>query len=404
MSVLLIVKNLVLKNLPVQLLLCLIGGLLFGDFLSNHTVSLFYTASLLIKELLMFALPIIIFSYLLAALASFDKQGPFLIVAILGLVILSNAVSVLTAFGVSHLVFPWLGGLSSQGLTAVNQSVHPVWSLGLSPFLSPDRALLAGIVAGLLVNFIPSASLKHQAKSWAFQLRDWTTVGLKKGFIPFLPVYVLGFVLKLDREGSLGVLIQSYGKIFVLGCLLIIFYLLFLYGLAAGFRKDLWVRYVREMLPAGLTGFSTMSSAATMPVTLEATEKNLNDRSYADFVIPVTVNIHLVGDGLSISLTALALLIMSGHPFPDIATYLTFTFYYCLAKFSCAGIPGGGVIVILPVIQAYLGLSPEMTTLLATIYILQDPILTGANVMGNGAFALLTRRILNPLYNRPMEK
>lgn len=400
MSIVCSVKNLILKNLPFQLLLCLVGGLFFGDFLSNHTVSLFYTASTFIKDILMFVLPVIIFSYLLAALASFDKQGPLLIVAILGLVVLSNAVSVLTAFGVSYLVFPWLGGLSSQGLAVAKESIYPVWSLGLSPFLSPDRALLAGITAGLLINFVPSPYLKKQSKMWAFRLRDWTTIGLKKGFIPFLPVYVLGFVLKLDRDGSLGLLIQNYGKVFLVGCLLIFSYLLFLYGLAAGFNRRLWVSYIREMLPAGLTGFSTMSSAATMPITLAATEKNLNDRAYADFVIPVTVNIHLVGDGLNISLTALALLIISGQPFPDIATYLIFTFYYCLAKFSCAGIPGGGVLVILPVIQAYLGLNPEMTSLLATIYILQDPILTGSNVMGNGAFALLTRKILNPLYKK----
>ena len=401
MSAFCTIKNLVFKNLPFQLLLCLAGGLLLGDFLSNYIVSLFYTASLLIKDILMLVLPIIIFSYLLAALTSFDKQGPFLIIAVLILVILSNAVSVLTAFGVSHLVFPWLGGLSSQGLIMAKESIYPAWSLGISPFLSPDKALLAGIAVGLAINFIPSSSLKNQAKKVAFRLRDWTTIGLKKGFIPFLPIYVLGFILKLDRDGSLGILIQSYGKVFVIGCLLILVYLLLLYGLAAGFNKRLWLNYMREMLPAGLTGFSTMSSAATMPITLAATEKNLNDRSYADFVIPVTVNIHLVGDGLNIALTALALLVVSGQPFPDIATYLAFTFYYCLAKFSCAGIPGGGVIVILPVIQAYLELSPEMTSLLATIYILQDPILTGANVMGNGAFALLTRKILNPLYKRP---
>jgi len=86
-------------------------------------------------------------------------------------------------------------------------------------------------------------------------------------------------------------------------------------------------------------------------------------------------------------------MMMTGQPFPDFSTYLIFTIFYCLTKFSAAGVPGGGVLVILPVAQAYLGLSPEMATLLFTIYVLQDPLITAANVMGNGAFALITAKI-----------
>ena len=390
-------KTKILKNLPLQLLLCLAGGVLLGDYFSDQAISYVYTASHLIKDILMFTLPFIIFSYLLAALVSFEKQAPLLIVAILLLVILSNAASVLVPYGVAHLTFPLLGGMAVQSLTVAKEVIYPLWTLGITPFLSPDWALLMGIGVGLIVNLFPSAPFKNTVKIWAFRLRDWTTLGLKRGFIPLLPIYVLGFVLKLDRDGSLGILIQSYSQVFILGCVLVVVYISFLYAVAAGFRWSLWVRYIKEMLPAGLTGFSTMSSAATMPLTLAATEKNLQDRAYADFVIPTTVNIHLIGDGINIALTALALLIMAGQPFPSIGVYLYFTLYYCLAKFSCAGVPGGGVLVILPVAQAYLGLSPEMASLLATIYILQDPILTSANVMGNGAFALLTRKLLNYL-------
>jgi Na+/H+-dicarboxylate symporter len=132
-----------------------------------------------------------------------------------------------------------------------------------------------------------------------------------------------------------------------------------------------------------------------MPMTLVATEKNINDQSgYADFVIPATVNNHMTADGLNISLTALFLVCMIGHPFPQFIDYLPFVLYYSVAKFSCAAIPGGGVLVILPVVQNYLNVPAEMTALLATLYILQDPIMTSGNVMANGAFAILTHRFL----------
>lgn len=384
-----------LKNLPLQLFLSLILGLFLGKILDNKTISYIYTASLIIKDGLMTVLPFIIFSYLVAALVSFEKKAPLLIVFIVLLVVFSNAMSVIVAYGAAQLAFPFLGKMSAEGFSAAKETILPVWNIGLEPLISSDKALLAGIITGLMINFIPSESTRSKIKDLSFRFRDWTTKALKNSFIPFLPIYVLGFVLKLDKDSSIEILMQNYGKVFIVGCLLIVVYLLFLYGLAANFRKSIFIGYLREMIPAGLTGFSTMSSAATMPVTLAATERNLKDRSYADFVIPTTVNIHLVGDGLNIALTALALLVMSGQNFPSFNTYLLFTLYYCLAKFSCAGIPGGGVIVILPVIQSYLGLSSEITGLLATIYILQDPILTSANVMGNGAFALLSRKILN---------
>ena len=96
---------------------------------------------------------------------------------------------------------------------------------------------------------------------------------------------------------------------------------------------------------------------------------------------------------LILFLTALALLVMSGQNF--LVSILTYCSLYIIAsQNSLARESYSGVIVILPVIQSYLGLSSEITGLLATIYFCQDPILTSANVMGNGAF-VLSRKILN---------
>jgi len=379
-----------LKSLPIQLLLCLIGALTLGDYLGHETISVFYTISCFLKDILMLILPIIIFCYLFAAILSFEQNAPLLIIAVVLLIVCSNAVAVLTSYGFAKIFLPLMSYESLHNLTVVKEKIEPLWRLPFSSPVTPDKTMLIAVCVGLIASFLN----KPELKTFAFSLRDRATLALKKGFIPFLPLYVLGFILKLDRDGSLGLLLQNYSRIFVLSCFLIVTYIGFLYALAAGFRWTILKGYLREMLPAGLTGFSTMSSAATMPITLNATEANLKNREYADFIVPATANIHLIGDGLNIPLTALALLVMTGSTIPDFSTYIVFVLYYCLAKFSAAGVPGGGVIVILPVVQHYLGLGPEATTMLATIYILQDPIITSANVMGNGAFALLTGKLL----------
>lgn len=378
-----------IKKLPVQLVLSITIAFIANTFISFETVSIFFTLSCFIKELLMAVLPFVIFSYISAAILDLEQRAPLLILSLLILVTCSNAFTVLVSYGVGMSILPWIATAGSGPITALHETVSPLYCLGIPQLLSPDRAMLCGLGFGLFFSFLKvpkiSAAISH--------MRGWVNIALKKGFIPLLPLYVFGFVLKMAHEGTLDMLMKNYGQVFLLTCTLIIVFLSSLYLIAADFRPKRFFSLVREMIPAGITAFSTMSSAATMPITLAATEKNMGDAQFTQLVIPTTVNNHLMGDALSIPLIGLAILLLSGFPLPTFESYLIFVFYFCLAKFSTAGIPGGGVIVLLPVLQTHLGLSPEMTSLVATLYILQDPIITGANVMGNGAFALISYKI-----------
>ena len=74
--------------------------------------------------------------------------------------------------------------------------------------------------------------------------------------------------------------------------------------------------------------------------------------------------------------------------------YFMFVVYFVIAKFSVAGIPGGGIIVMLPILESYLGFNSEMMSLITALYILFDPINTCINVLGNGAFAKMIDNII----------
>lgn len=148
------------------------------------------------------------------------------------------------------------------------------------------------------------------------------------------------------------------------------------------------------MLPAAISGFSTMSSAASMPLTIIGVENNAKNKDVALSVVPATVNIHLVGDCFAIPIFAYAVLKSFGMAEPSLFNYLIFTFYFVLAKFSVAAIPGGGIIVMLPILEGYLGFNGEMMSLITALYILFDPVITCANVFGNGAFAKMIDRFV----------
>ncbi|MFX4377184.1 cation:dicarboxylase symporter family transporter, partial [Acinetobacter baumannii] len=90
-------------------------------------------------------------------------------------------------------------------------------------------------------------------------------------------------------------LFKHYGNVFFLSLALIIVYILSLYFIATRFNVSATIKAIKRMIPAGLTGFSTMSSAATLPVTLQCTEENTKNRNFTDLIIPATSNIHMLG-------------------------------------------------------------------------------------------------------------
>jgi Na+/H+-dicarboxylate symporter len=378
-----------LKSLPVQLIIAILAAFFLSDVFNLEKIRFFFSLSCSLKEILMGVLPLVIFSYILAAILSMEQRAPLLIFSILALVTLSNAFTVLVSYGVGISLLPLLTFGNTSSLSEIQETITPLFSLNIPEILAPDKSLLLGIIIGLIFSFIKVSAIT----TLALNMRHYVTVFLQKAFIPLLPIYVFGFILKMDYEDTLMILIKNSGHIFGLVWVFILLYIAVLYFTISGFRLSRFLEITRNMLPAGITGFSTMSSAATMPVTLAATEKNMGDEQFAGLVIPATVNIHLMGDALAIPILALAVLSLSGMPLPTFENYLLFAVYFCLAKFSVAGIPGGGIIVMLPILQKYLGLTPEMASLLTTIYIIQDPIFTSANVMGNGAFALLVRKI-----------
>lgn len=384
-----------LKSLPVQLVISIVVAFFLGKQLDAAQVSLFYTASSCFIDMLLFILPFMVFCLIFQAMGNSQSGSLQLVLAIFCGVFLSNIAALFVAYVASIWTLPYLNIASQTDLfTAASNTIQPLFMLDLPALISSDKAMTIAIILGLISSPLnalnPFKRALHSAIDKGSRVINFL---LNKGFIPLLPVYVFGFCLKLSFEGSLGQLFESYGKVFFFSMLLVAAYLFLLYFFGSGFSLRKVQQNLKVMLPAGLTGFSTMSSAATMPVTIKCTEETTKDPSLSKLVIPTTANIHMLGDDLTIVVTSMALLTMFGMPTPDLASFVVFASAFSVAKLSCVGVPGASVLVILPVLQNYLGFSPEMITLLTTIYILQDSFGTAANVMGNGAFTLILQRL-----------
>lgn len=384
-------------NLSVQLLLLFGLVILFGSKCPLALKSSFYALSLSLKEGLLFVLPAIMFLCVFNSMV--ENQGrAFRFVGLLLIgICLSNFLSILAAFGAG------LAGLSQMSFAKATpiemlSELKPLWVFPLPHLISNEIALLLGLALGTFSSLfrLPYAKIFGQ-KGNAF-----VTVFLQKIFIPLLPLFSLGFILKMQHEGLLGAILREYAALIFLIFFSILFYIGLMFAIVARFSFPRWLQYLKNVLPVGILGFSTMSSLATMPVTLNAAEKNTEEPTLVRAIIPATVNIHMIGDSIGLPLLAMAVLLSFGAPLPSFPEYLVFTGIFMLTKFAIPGVPCGTILVMIPILEKYLGFNSEMSAFMTAIYILFDSILTMGNVLGNSALVIFLVRLMKRSEKSPL--
>ena len=346
-----------------------------------------YAVSLCIKEGLVFCLPFVIFSLLFCSISRLGNRAFRVVLTIFPLICCSNFLNTMLSYGVSK-ILSGQSGRYSETLSDSSSVLEALFHVSLTPLFSNDVALGCGLFLGLFLRrvYLPAAAACERVASAV------TNVFFKV-LLPLMPLFIIGMMFKMQHDGVLSSVCGSYLPVLLAFVLSACGWILLQYILFAKGSLSKATTYVKNVFPAVVTAFSSASSAAAMPFSLKAAEKNCSDPANADIIIPSTVNVHLVGDCFFIPMFALSVLQSFGLPFPNFSVYLLFALHFVLAKFAVAAVPGGGVLVMLPILQNYLGLTPDMLALVTAIYILFDPIITSCNVAGNGAFAIFFDRV-----------
>ncbi len=379
-------------GLILKLGLAIVLIMLFGDYVPEWIQQVFFTISILMKETLMFAMPLIVFGFLFSCLASFQSRAPLLIIMVLTFVTLSNFVFVQLGYLAGDIFLPHLGYEAANAIQKTGVLLPPLEPLFTIPYpklISTDMALVIGALGGLYGAFSGNKKLVE----WGNALKNVIQNALVKIFIPMVPLYVVGFLFKIHHDESLVEMFAGYGPMIGLIVMIQIASIMYFYFKANLGNLKAIKSTLRNAFPSGLVALSTMSSAATMPLTLEAAEKNTKNKSIAQIMIPATVNIHHVGDSVGVPILIAAVLAINGIEPMSYGTFLVFSMYYMVAKYGVAGVPGGEVIVLLPILESYFGFTDPMSGLLTTLYILIDPFITVTNVLSNGALAILMDKI-----------
>ncbi len=375
------------RKMPIILICVILGALWLSPYLSLQTKEAIYALSLSIKSGIVFLLPFIIFALLYKTAVSLAHRATAIIAGILFCVCCSNFLSTF----LSHYVGSWIYQFDlSFALPKADQGLTASWTLALPKLLANNKAMFLGILLGVGLGIFKPAFAQ-----WSADKLNGLVSKVLKMITLVIPFFVAGFVVKLQYDGVMQTIMQDYLKIFVIIAAAQFGYIFFLYFLFNRFNLSRALSSLKNMLPAAISGFSTMSSAAVLPLTIIGAENNAKHKDVIRAIVPVTVNIHLIGDCFAIPIFAFAIMKSFGVAEPGLMSYLVFVCYFVLAKFSVAAIPGGGILVMLPVLETYLGFNAEMLSLITAVYILFDPVITCANVFGNGAFAKGMDRLMS---------
>ncbi len=373
-------------NLPFFVLTLFVVVLLFGNHIPFSVKSNLYSVSLFLKDFIVFVLPFLIFSFVLTGLLKLKKESIKVIMILVPLVCLSN----FSGFWISYI---FTSPILKSGIVTISKidtqtPLIPSWTLSITPLIKNDIALIMGMLMGIIGNFSKTDLIEKISN----KLNIYANFVLKKVICPVLPLFVLGFIIKMQHEGTLSMIMKEYALLLGIVALLAYGYMfLVMFFLSKrNFRST--IEKFKNLLPSVLIGLFSMSSAAAIPSTIEGSEKNLKNKNIAHFVVPATANMHLLGDCFAIPILAMALMVSFGFPFPTIGQYLIFTLYGVLAKFAAAGIPGGSVLIFVPILHDIFGFTAPMLTAITAIYVMFDPIATSSNVFGHGMFAILFER------------
>ncbi|WPP53277.1 dicarboxylate/amino acid:cation symporter [Catalinimonas niigatensis] len=154
------------------------------------------------------------------------------------------------------------------------------------------------------------------------------------------------------------------------------------------FTKVPYSKFFKAMRPAQLLAFSTSSSAATLPVTMEVVEKDLKvSEEVASFVLPLGATINMDGTSLYQGVAAVFIAQALGLGL-TIGDQLMIVLTATLASIGTAAVPGAGVVMLVIVLEAIGVPTAGIALILAPDRIL-DMCRTVVNVTGDASVAMM---------------
>ncbi len=214
---------------------------------------------------------------------------------------------------------------------------------------------------------------------------------------PYAVFALLANVVVSSNDPDLLLALLKYGLTVIGGLLLMVALYMVLISVFTK-KNPLW--FLKQISPAQLLAFSTSSSAATLPVTMERVEEHIGvDKEVSSFVLPVGATINM--DGTSLYQAVAAVFISQALGFDlTFGDQLTIILTALLASIGSAAVPGAGMVMLVIVLESVGFPADKLAIGLALIFAVDRPLdmcRTVINVTGDATVSTLVAKSVGKL-------
>ncbi|MCC4721421.1 dicarboxylate/amino acid:cation symporter [Salinicoccus sp. RF5] len=213
----------------------------------------------------------------------------------------------------------------------------------------------------------------------------WIVMAIMKYFAA---IGAFGLVATAFVQAGFGA-IQQLGMYFICVLLALFIHLALVYGSVVQFMaKKSFVWFIKNFAPAMGVAFSTSSSSAVLPISLETAQDNLKIRkSISSFVQPLGATINMDGTAIMQGVATVFIAQLSGIDL-TLMQMVTVVIIAVVASIGTAGVPGVGLVMLAMVLTA-VGLDPAAIGIIIGIDRLLDMTRTMVNITGDATIALV---------------
>ncbi len=272
--------------------------------------------------------------------------------------------------------------------------------LSLSDNRNMLQVIFFGILFGIALLFVPAAEaapLKGLIDSVAAVFLKM--VELIMAAAPFFVFALMAGMVNQMAGGNPGHVLELfkgltwYSLVVAMG-LIIMAFLIYPAFMAIFVRGISFMDFLRGISPAQMLAFTTSSSAATLPVTLECVEENLKvDKRISSFVLPIGATVNMDGTSLY---QAIAVVFLAQMHMVDLSfgQQLTVVLTATLASIGAAAIPSAGVVMLMVVLSS-VGLNPAWIGIILPVDRILDMMRTVVNVTGDATVSVVVGKTTN---------
>ena len=397
------------NNLTRNILLGMLFGLLFGavifylDPLPEYLTFFIGTylfnlgGDIFINLLKLMIVPLVFFSLVtgISSLGSLKSLGNITLKTI-GLYLTTTAIAVSLSLLVGSIFRPGSGyssdlSVSPDSLPEGQGTYETILGIFPSNIIQAmaDNQMLAivffSIIFGLALN-----KTNHLTDniSKAFEKLNIVFMQLVIMIISFAPIGVFCLIGKFVISDGLNVFQEAFMYVILLISVLIL-HTFFTYSLMLRFFTNLSVvTFFKKMKDVAIFAFSTSSSAATIPVTLNTVENNLGvNKNVASFVVPVGATINMDGTAIMQGMATIFIAQMSGIEL-TLIEYVQVVILAVATSIGTAAVPSAGTITLIIILQQF-GLPLEAIGIILAVDRILDMIRTSVNVCGDAAVSCI---------------